>query len=106
VSVSVRAVTAFGEVCAAVQEAMAETATPGVAVAMLHAGEEYAAGFGVTSVENPLEVTPGTLFQIGSITKTFTGTTVMVLVERGDLDLRCAPTCPSSNWPTRRWRSG
>lgn len=66
---------------------MAETATPGVAVAMLREGEEHAAGFGVTSVENPLEVTPDTLFQIGSITKTFTGTTVMVLVERGDLDL-------------------
>src|SRR3954447_19610187 len=66
---------------------MAETATPGVAVAMLHEGEEQSAGFGCTSVENPLTVTPDTLFQIGSITKTFTGTAAMVLVERGLLDL-------------------
>jgi CubicO group peptidase (beta-lactamase class C family) len=80
-------VTAFGDICAAIQEQMAETATPGVAVAMLHDGEEHAAGFGVTSTENPLEVTPDTLFQIGSITKTFTGTTAMVLVEGGELDL-------------------
>jgi CubicO group peptidase (beta-lactamase class C family) len=80
-------VTAFGDICAAIQEQMAETATPGVAVAMLHDGEEQAAGFGATSTENPLEVTPDTLFQIGSITKTFTGTTAMVLVERGELDL-------------------
>jgi CubicO group peptidase (beta-lactamase class C family) len=66
---------------------MAETATPGVAVGMLNEGEEHVAGFGCTSVENPLEVTPDTLFQIGSITKTFTGTAAMVLVERGLLDL-------------------
>jgi CubicO group peptidase (beta-lactamase class C family) len=84
---SIRFVTIFGDICAAIQEQMAETATPGVAVALLHDGEEHAAGFGATSTENPLEVTPDTLFQIGSITKTFTGTTAMVLVERGELDL-------------------
>ena len=61
--------------------------TPGVAVGLLHEGEEHVAGFGVTSVENPLDVNPDTLFQIGSITKTFTGTTAMRLVERGELDL-------------------
>jgi CubicO group peptidase (beta-lactamase class C family) len=66
---------------------MEETQTPGVAVGLLHEGEEQVAGFGVTSLENPLVVTPDTLFQIGSITKTFTGTTAMRLVERGALDL-------------------
>ncbi len=80
-------VTVFEDVKAAIGEAMEETSTPGVAVAMLHDGEEQAAGFGVTSVENPLDVTPDTLFQIGSITKTFTGTAVMRLVEQGLLDL-------------------
>jgi CubicO group peptidase (beta-lactamase class C family) len=78
---------AFEDVCAAVEAAMAETDTPGVAVSVLTGGVEQAAGFGVTSVENPLEVTPDTLFQIGSITKTFTGTAAMILVERGELDL-------------------
>jgi CubicO group peptidase (beta-lactamase class C family) len=34
-----------------------------------------------------LEVTPETLFQIGSTTKTLTGTAIMALVERGMLDL-------------------
>ncbi len=66
---------------------MEETKTPGVAVGLLHDGEEHVAGFGVTSTENPLDVTPETLFQIGSITKTFTGTAAMRLVERGELDL-------------------
>ena len=78
---------AFDRVCEAVNAALEETQTPGVAVGLLHAGEEDAAGFGVTSLENPLDVTPDTLFQIGSITKTFTGTAAMRLVERGELDL-------------------
>src|SRR5436853_4827679 len=77
----------FEDICSAVRVAMEETQTPGVAVGLLHDGEEHVAGFGVTSLENPLEVTPDTLFQIGSITKTFTGTVAMRLVERGELDL-------------------
>ncbi len=60
---------------------------PGVAVGFYDGEEEHVAGFGVTSVENPLEVTPETLFQIGSMTKTFTGTAILALVERGMLDL-------------------
>ena len=74
----------LGEV---VNQSMAVTGVPGVAVGILHGGETVAAGFGITSVENPLPVTSETLFQIGSITKTFTGTAIMELVEQGQLDL-------------------
>ena len=77
----------FEDICSAVRGAMEETQTPGVAVGLLHEGEEHVASFGVTSLENPLDVTPDTLFQIGSITKTFTGTAAMRLVEQGSLDL-------------------
>ena len=77
----------FARVGDAVRAAMEETQTPGVAVGLLQDGTEEAAGFGITSTENPLEVTPDTLFQIGSITKTFTGTAAMRLVEEGKLDL-------------------
>ena len=63
------------------QQAMAEFHVPGTAVAIWHAGEEFIAGYGVTNVENPLPVDGDTLFQIGSITKTMTGTAVMRLVE-------------------------
>lgn len=59
---------------------------PGVAVGLWLDGEEYAEGFGVTSLENPLPVTPDTLFQIGSTTKTVTATLVMRLVEAGKLE--------------------
>ena len=68
-------------------EAMGRLHVPGVAVGVYDAGKEYVAAFGVTSVENPLPVTPDTLFQIGSTTKTVTGTAAMRLVERGTLDL-------------------
>src|SRR5262245_3298695 len=60
---------------------------PGVAVGVLHDGQESIEGFGVTSVEDPLPVDATALFQIGSITKTFTATAVMRLVEQGKLDL-------------------
>ena len=60
---------------------------PGLAVGVWHAGIEQVAGFGVTSVENPLPVTPDTLFQVGSISKTFTATALMMLMEAGKVDL-------------------
>ena len=60
---------------------------PGVAVGVWHAGVEQTAGFGVTSVENPLPVTPDTLFQVGSISKTFTATALLMLWEAGKIDL-------------------
>ncbi|MGA9351012.1 MAG: serine hydrolase domain-containing protein [Anaerolineae bacterium] len=74
----------LGEFVAKVIE---EKGVPGVAVGILHKGETVTAGFGVTNVDHPLPVTDETLFQIGSITKTFTGTAIMRLVEMGKLDL-------------------
>ena len=60
---------------------------PGVSIGIYHKGKEYAAAFGITSVEHPLPVTVDTLFQTGSISKTFTGTLIMMLVEQGRVDL-------------------
>jgi CubicO group peptidase (beta-lactamase class C family) len=70
-----------------VTSVMKKRGVPGVAVGMLYKGEMVTAGFGVTNVEHPLPVTDETLFQIGSITKTFTGTAMMRLVEMGKLEL-------------------
>jgi CubicO group peptidase (beta-lactamase class C family) len=60
---------------------------PGVAVGILHQGKIASSGFGVTHVEHSLPVTDETLFQVGSITKTFTATALMQLVEAGKLEL-------------------
>jgi CubicO group peptidase (beta-lactamase class C family) len=78
---------AFDQLVQAAREAMASAPVPGCALGLLAGGEVQATAFGITSVENPLEVTPDTLFQIGSISKTFTGTLAMQLVEDGRLDL-------------------
>ena len=67
----------------AVRSRQEELRVPGVAVGVLQNGEERHEGFGITSVENPLDVTPETRFQIGSISKTFTGSVVMYLVAQG-----------------------
>ncbi|MGE3074913.1 MAG: serine hydrolase [Dehalococcoidia bacterium] len=69
------------------QEEIARLQVPGAAAAALHDGVIYAAGVGVTNVEHPLPVTPETLFQIGSTSKTFTATALMQLVEAGKVDL-------------------
>lgn len=60
---------------------------PGCAVGILHEGKFKTAGFGVANVESGQRVNADTAFQIGSITKTFTATLVMQLVEEGKLDL-------------------
>jgi CubicO group peptidase (beta-lactamase class C family) len=62
---------------------------PGLALAIVQGQEVmYARGFGRTSVEGGSSpITPETLFGIGSTTKPLTGTAIMRLVERGDLDL-------------------
>jgi CubicO group peptidase (beta-lactamase class C family) len=69
------------------QQIMSKKEVPGVALGLLYQGEVVSAGLGVTSIEHPLPVTGQTLFQIGSITKTFTGTILMRLVEQGKLSL-------------------
>lgn len=70
-----------------VREGMARYHVPGVAIGILHEGDEDIAAYGVTNLEHPLPVDADTLFQIASITKTITATVVMRLVERGQLDL-------------------
>jgi len=79
--------TNFNQLKEFVTEVMEEKKIPGVAIGILNEGKTYTAGFGVTNVDHPLPVTDETLFQIGSITKTFTGTAMMRLVEMEKLDL-------------------
>ncbi|WP_147372809.1 serine hydrolase domain-containing protein, partial [Calidithermus terrae] len=70
-----------------VRAGMEQHQVPGLAIGIWHDGEEWAAGFGATSQDHPLPVTPETLFQIGSTTKTVTATLVLRLVEAGKLEL-------------------
>lgn len=60
---------------------------PGSVLAISIGGQRVTRALGATSVENPLPITTGTLFQIGSITKTMTALAVMRLVDQGRLSL-------------------
>jgi CubicO group peptidase (beta-lactamase class C family) len=77
----------FRALDAKIRAGMAKYQIPGVAVGMLYHGREYVRGYGVTNVDHPTPVDGDTVFQIGSTSKTFTGTTVMRLVEQGKIDL-------------------
>lgn len=77
----------FDAMRAQVQAAMERLGVPGVAFGVIVDGATMAAGLGVTNVDHPLAVDAETLFQIGSITKTVTGTAAALLVAQGRLDL-------------------
>lgn len=61
---------------------------PGMAVA-IQEGDSilFEEGFGYADLRNHIKVTPNTTFRIASITKTFTSTIIMQLVEQGKLNL-------------------
>jgi CubicO group peptidase (beta-lactamase class C family) len=77
----------WDEVHSHAREAFAAADAAGGAVGVVTDGETHAAGFGVTNVEHPLDVTTTTLFQIGSISKTVTAMGMLRLVESGALAL-------------------
>jgi CubicO group peptidase (beta-lactamase class C family) len=77
----------FKKIAQKIVSEMKRLQVPGVAIGIWNKGKEYAEGFGITSVEHSLPVTADTLFQMGSISKTFTGTMLMQLAEQGKVDL-------------------
>jgi CubicO group peptidase (beta-lactamase class C family) len=66
---------------------VAEHRVPGAAVAVLVGDDVVEAAAGVLSKATGVEATPDSLFQIGSITKVWTATLAMQLVDEGALDL-------------------
>ena len=70
-----------------VEATAAKFGIPGVAVGVWADGQEIYACHGVTSIDNPLPVDQDTLFVLGSVTKTYTATTLMRLVAEGQVEL-------------------
>jgi CubicO group peptidase (beta-lactamase class C family) len=68
---------------------MQEDHIAGAAVAVVKDGQLFfAKGYGYADVENKISIDPEqTIFRIGSLSKLFTSTAVMQLVEQGKLDL-------------------
>ena len=71
-----------------VPDAMHETKTPGCSVAVISGADiVYEGGFGWRNLELSLPATPDTLYGIGSCTKAFVATAILLLSERGKLSL-------------------
>ncbi len=68
-------------------EGAREAGVPGAVVGVWHQGGESVFATGVSSVDTGLPVDPGTLFMIGSTSKTFAAAALLSLVEEGALDL-------------------
>lgn len=66
---------------------VADSGVAGASVAVLHDGEIVTAAAGTANLRTGVEATTGTLFQIGSVTKIWTTTLVMRLVDEGLVDL-------------------
>jgi CubicO group peptidase (beta-lactamase class C family) len=77
----------FRAVADALVAAMQAHGVPGAAVGMLWGDREEHATFGVESLSSLRPVTEQTLFQIGSLTKTYTATVIWHLIDQGALSL-------------------
>lgn len=78
---------AFKAVADALIAAMQEHGVPGAAVGVLWGDQEEHATFGLESLSSLRPVTEQTLFQIGSLTKTYTATAIWHLIDQGALSL-------------------
>jgi D-alanyl-D-alanine carboxypeptidase len=77
---------------------------PGLALAVVKAGKlEKSAAYGFANVELGVPLKKDTVFQIQSVTKTFTASAVMLLVEEGKLRLEDRITNYLANLP-ESWR--
>ena len=67
---------------------MRQSKIPGLSVAVVKDGHSiYVRGFGARNREKNLPMTPDTLWQIASISKSFCAMAIMQLVEKGKVDL-------------------
>lgn len=71
-----------------VAEWMTENKVPGMSIAVVEGDEKkYEKGFGAKNLENNIPATPRTLYGMASVTKSFTALAIMMLVERGDIEI-------------------
>jgi CubicO group peptidase (beta-lactamase class C family) len=71
-----------------IRKEMARQRIPGLALGVVHEGKLVkSSGYGIADLDNDVKVTPETVFETASITKQFTATLIMMLVEEGKLRL-------------------
>jgi len=74
---------------------------PGAAILIVTKGEIlYQDGFGLANMEHGVDITPDTIFRIGSVTKQFTATAIMMLQEQGKLSVTDSISQYLPDYPT------
>lgn len=73
---------------AAVKPVMTKYQLPGMAIAVLRDGKTHFYNYGVASKQSQTPVSEQTLFEIGSLSKTFTAALASYAVEQGKMDWR------------------
>lgn len=82
--------------------AFIQTGGPGAAVAVLRDGEfVLRKGYGLAHLEWGVPMQPDAVFRICSVTKQFTAVAVMILAERGLIDIDAPIELYLTDWPTR-----
>jgi CubicO group peptidase (beta-lactamase class C family) len=78
----------FDELDGLIREQVERDRLPGLAIALVKDGELiWSRGYGCADLERDAPVSPSTVFQIQSVTKTVVATALMQRVERGDINL-------------------
>ena len=89
----------------AVNEWMRRHRAPALSMAIALDGQPaWSAGFGFADPATNVLATSGTAYRLASVTKSITATAVMILAQRGGLDLdapiqRYCPAYPQKRWP-------
>src|SRR5690349_4795039 len=92
------------ETAAGIDRFLAETyspAEPGAAVLVMKDGQVLLRkGYGMANLELGVPIAPEMVFELGSVTKTFTATAIMMLAERGKLSIQDDLTRYLPDFPT------
>ena len=83
---------------------MAKDKIPGLTIGFKKHDVTWVKGFGYADLENRIPAKAESAYRLASITKTMTGTAIMQLVERGQIDLDAeiqtyVPYYPKQKWP-------
>src|SRR5262245_19182408 len=75
--------------------------SPGAAVIIVKDGKTiFRKGYGLADLEKNIPITPEMVFRLGSVTKQFTATAIMMLAEQGKLSVKDDITKYLINFPT------
>src|SRR5262245_40626585 len=87
-----------------VRQQMEKDKIPGLTIGFYIDDYEWVKGFGYADLENKVPAKPGSAYRLASVTKPFTSSAIMQLVEKGKIKLDAeiqtyVPYYPKQEWP-------